>query len=379
MEECIESMMIYRSKFMADGAKYFELFENYVPRGILGNVLAVSIGNLDCLEKTMSLNKDAKHVVVDNGRVIKCLAKLRAGRFDVEGIEDDGLDLYNKMKDLDMKFDCIIMNPPYSGNLHLKILAEAIKHLKDEKSVCVNLSPVRWLQDPLAKFKKTCDLKRFEENVIKHIEKLDIISSSASQSIFNIGIQTDIGIYFCKKTPNIIFDSSSIIDKIVKKVVDKLFQIKQFPVFEKNKYDGWRVRIPVILGGKTGDGHGRAKITDKHEQGFGKLYSFFNGQKDGKMWYDWYQRNQFTKTTKEITLSIKFNSENEANNFINQYSTNFCRYILQTLLSDVHVAPEKMIWMSDYAQPWTDERFYKFFNISPEEQKVIEDTMAKYR
>ena len=36
-----------------------------------------------------------------------------------------------------MRFDKIIMNPPYNGNLHLKILQEAIKHSDD----VVNLSP----------------------------------------------------------------------------------------------------------------------------------------------------------------------------------------------------------------------------------------------
>ena len=35
--------------------------------------------------------------------------------------------------------------------------------------------------------------------------------------------------------------------------------------------------------------------------------------------------------------------------------------------------------MSDYSQPWTDERFYKFFEITPEEQKIIESTMEKYK
>lgn len=65
----------------------------------------------------------------------------------------------------DMKFDKIIMNPPYSKNLHLKILAKTIEHLKDENSECVNLSPIRWLQDPLAKYKKNSDLKRFKDSV----------------------------------------------------------------------------------------------------------------------------------------------------------------------------------------------------------------------
>ena len=33
--------------------------------------------------------------------------------------------------------------------------------------------------------------------------------------------------------------------------------------------------------------------------------------------------------------------------------------------------------MSDYSKPWTDERFYKYFNITKEEQKIIEEYADK--
>ena len=98
-----------------------------------------------------------------------------------------------------MKFDCIIMNPPYQKNLHLKILAEAIKHLKDDESKVINLSPVRWLRDPLAKYKKNSDYHRFEESVAKHIETFNIIESAESNNIFSAGIMTDLAIYLCNK------------------------------------------------------------------------------------------------------------------------------------------------------------------------------------
>ena len=97
--EDIDSMRTYRSKLMADGAKYFELFEKYIPTGISGNVLIMSIGNLDCLDKMMSLNKDAKYTVVENSRIIKCLSKLFDGAFDIDAIENNGLDLLNIIKE----------------------------------------------------------------------------------------------------------------------------------------------------------------------------------------------------------------------------------------------------------------------------------------
>ena len=58
-----------------------------------------------------------------------------------------------------MKFDHVIMNPPYCRNLYLKILNEAINHSDD----IVNLSPIRWVQDPLAEYKRNSDFKKFNE------------------------------------------------------------------------------------------------------------------------------------------------------------------------------------------------------------------------
>ena len=76
-----------------------------------------------------------------------------------------------------MNFDHIIMNPPYDKNLHLKILQEAMRHSDD----VVNLSPIRWLQDPLVEYKKSSDWFRFED-IRKKIETLDVITSKRSCS-----------------------------------------------------------------------------------------------------------------------------------------------------------------------------------------------------
>lgn len=66
-----------------------------------------------------------------------------------------------------MKFSVAITNPPYSNSLHLQIMEEVVK-------VCdtvVNVSPVRWLEDPLARYKKKSDYNKFEASVSKKIER----------------------------------------------------------------------------------------------------------------------------------------------------------------------------------------------------------------
>ena len=120
-----------------------------------------------------------------------------------------------------MKFDHIIMNPPYCRNLHLKILNEAINHSYD----IVNLSPIRWLQDPLAEYKKNSDFKKFE-NVRKHIESIEVISVHEATNSFNAAIWTDLGVYHVTSTGG--FDTHSLlkhlwfVNKVILKVKDSV-------------------------------------------------------------------------------------------------------------------------------------------------------------
>ena len=379
--EDIDSMMIDRSKFMADGAKYFELFEKHVPVGIAGNVLLMTIGNVDCLAKLMSLNKNAKYTIVENTRIIKCLDTLFNGELSIKPIASDGLDLYNIIKRLDMKFDCIIQNPPYLRNLHLKILAEAIKHLKDD-GTCVNLSPIRWLQDPLAKYKKKCDLKRFEESVAKHIKSLEIVSSKDGAELFNNRLNVQCGIYCCTKNGGYDYIvSNSILDNVLAK---KTSMCDSYIVYSRPmKY---ACVITLISGGAAGNTEAVSRwMMDKKK-------AFYDNDKnaDGLSYKEYRDKIIWgnLKAKSEVT-HIEFDNSIERENFYNSQDTLLMRYIFRMHLVDVHVHPEFLPFLGDVINPrtglkgyqgeWTDDDLYKFFNITPEEQKIIEETMKKYK
>src|SRR5574344_1529807 len=64
------------------------------------------------------------------------------------------------------KFDVAIMNPPYDGNLHLKILEKVIPIAEK----VVNISPVLWI-----KRRGSAEIKRFGDTVGKHIISLEEI------------------------------------------------------------------------------------------------------------------------------------------------------------------------------------------------------------
>ena len=375
----LDAMTINKSKFMADGNKYFELYRKHIPDNISGNILLLSIGNLDCISRIMSMNPNAKYLIIDRKTIIKSLTIVYKDIYDIEAIENDDTDLYNIIQELDMKFDCIVMNPPYQKNLHLKILAEAIKHLKDNNSICVNLSPVRWLQDPLAKYKQKSDYYKYENSISKHLKDIKIIDKLLAQTYFtNTVMGADLGIYVCDNYGG--FDYTTLVNKFLVKVFEKQNTHIKFDI---NKNDGIRVRFPIICN-NGGSGCGRKPSMAN----FGKMIWFENGKRDGKWWHEWYMHNQYTKITETIPYSAKFNSICEAQNFCNQFNTSFCKVYTHLIKSDVHVTPDIVLWLGDainprtglkgYKSEWTNEDLYKYFNITPEERKIIEETMAKY-
>ena len=375
-----KDLRILKSKTLADGSKYFSLFEKHIPELIAGStVYLYALGNLHCICEIIKKNPTSKYFICDADEVFNAV------RIVMDNIDiSKTVDLY----DIDMKFDCIVMNPPYQKNLHLKILAEAIKHLKDDESKVVNLSPVRWLQDPLAKYKKNSDYNRFEESVAKHIETFNIIESAESNNIFSAGIMPDLAIYLCNKNSigTVKCYTNAIIDKVLSSCIKMLSDVVEY-----KKRDGWRWQISELqpLNAQGGE---------KYSYGWYRRFCIFNhlrstiynnGFKDGKDWTT-YTSGVKNDSTCSLPLphSIKFNSECAANNFENSVKTLFYKYFVLQVKTDQHTPFKFLPWMGDsinprtglkgYESEWTNEDFYMFFNITPEEQKVIEDTMAKY-
>ena len=272
-----------------------------------------------------------------------------------------------------MKFDCIIMNPPYQKNLHLKILAEAIKYLKDDNSVCVNLSPVLWIEDPNAHMKQKSNFFKFKKSISDKCDKLEVIDARIANEQFGIGLYSNLGIYVCKNITNGI-DSLNFWKRNFKKWEIKLFEniyAMTMHISDKcdnNKRDGIRVPIAFIAGNR-----GTLPI-------YKDIAYVINGyNKDGIDWTKCKNNGGYEK--KEgipIPVSIKFNTEIEAQNFYNSWKTTFCKWISKRFLFDQNIQLSFLPWMSDYSQPWDNARFYKFFNITPDEQKIIEETMEKY-
>lgn len=270
-----------------------------------------------------------------------------------------------------MVFNNIIMNPPYERELHLKILENAINFLFDKNSSCVNLSPCRWLQDPFRTYKNKGNKY---QSITSNLDFLKIIS--AKESFNQFGIEApNLGIYHIRKDLENKYVYKGEYYSIISKITEYCWNNK-VPIEEKEK-DGWRVRYPIISD-KLSYGHGAERKTIAGDNYLSSLKYFYNGMKDNKPWYEYYNRNQFTKLTPEINVSIKFNTEQECINFCESLKTTFGRFCTELLVVDQHIYSYSIPFMESYKEPWTDERFYKFFNFSNEEIQQIESFVKDY-
>ena len=257
-----------------------------------------------------------------------------------------------------MHFDKIIMNPPYDRSLHLKILRQ-VMNKADE---VVNLSPIRWLQDPLAEMKgNRDDYGRFAD-IRSKITSLEVVKKDQVFKMFNIINSEDLGIYYLTPEGGWSGISSK---KLIKKCFDRISN--NLCNIEHNKKDGWRVRISLI----NNSNHRKGGLNN-----LGKLIVFYNGMKNDKPWYDYYGKNKWSKTTPEITDSIKFNSEEEANNFINVIqNTKFGQWYEDGIITDMNISNNNILWLPTYTHPWTDEMLYEYFGLTDSEIQEIEQVV----
>lgn len=277
---------------------------------------------------------------------------------------DDNVNIIMEMKD-DMKFCKIIMNPPYDKNLHLKILQEAMKYSDD----IVNLSPIRWLQDPLAEYKKNSDWKKFGD-IRKRIESLDVVSADEASSLFKVGLTTDLGIYH-------ITNSGGWKSCYNNKIIDKIM-LKLQPTITSKVCDAKKEYFCLVttLDGAHKERKNAPEQTDfiRREHWYGKYY-----KTDGLISENGYtlqqnkERNVMSTNGDINTWAIvEFDTKEECLNYYAYTKTKFFKYLYINERVDVHIHPQFLPFMPTYKHKWTDEMLYQYFDLTQEEIDEIE-------
>ena len=82
----------------------------------------------------------------------------------------------------------------------------------------------------------------------------------------------------------------------------------------------------------------------------------------------------------EYNIWWEFETEKEANNFIDYCKTDFARFCISIykFAQSLDNGELKAVPWMDFTQEWTDEKLYAHFNITEEEQSFIKEVIPPY-
>lgn len=225
-------------KASCDGKQYFDLFDKHIPMLKDGSaVLLYAISNLDCIVNIINKNPRSIYYICDTETIFDLL---KLTNENTKFIYVENLDA---IIEENMKFDCIVMNPPYSKNLHLKILAEAIKHLKDSGKIASLQPVVKWQEAFLFN----------EDKPVSGTTVLEMFSMDFVSKLFGIEQRCNLGIVSNNGNNTSLIDNFDLLYKI--KI--KLNHAISISGLLKDKLENGYKEFPIHFGvGATIAGHG---------------------------------------------------------------------------------------------------------------------------
>jgi len=329
------------------------------------------------------------------------------------------------------KFDIIIANPPYGGpdssGLYVKYNKKCLE-LYNEWFISVHPANHYLSKNPNNSYnriinrtefdKDLIDLVIFNANPIFGTEFFYPCAISTFSNNKKGGIKIYNGIYDSHKEINSIedlhlLDISSIFKSLYSKIKeipgnklsDNVKQPKRLK--EKDPILGWfnTVNLGRIKGhtvnvgrikGHTVNGVSVNRIKGNLENSvdIGKIMrnlanrKVINYSMNMTMWQNdfWILANKSYVNVNENPskatpyLFWNFETEQEAQNFLDYLKTDFARFCLALMKIDQHRDKwtiSLIPWM-DFTQEWTDEKLYAHFNISEEEQEFIKRVIPPY-
>lgn len=260
-----------------------------------------------------------------------------------------------------MKFDVAIMNPPYDGDLHLKILEKVIS----VTNKVVNISPIDWLMNPYGGSVS----KRFKDLKITNIENIGLL-----KNIFD-GLERCTytgGIYLVDETASILPEeylykfvsvdyNNYINETYLANIIAKTIKCDNLENHIKCGEISNTTNYTIILPRLVGNPNKKVDRLYYRNSRWDKI--FYNGLYNGKTPSETKKK---LSNVKNYTIFdyIEFNTKNEAENWINAGETKFIRFMQLIQSVDANRRCKYTPWMSDYTQPWTDKRFCEHFGIT---------------
>ena len=244
-----------------------------------------------------------------------------------------------------MKFDYAVVNPPYDRNLHLKVLEQVLK-VADK---VINISPVRWLQDPFAPYINKSDYNKFEKSVSKHIKNIQFIPAKEATQLFgDASFTMNLGIYELDANGGWNYQHN---DPLVTKIVEKTMENSWVPFNFTNQKN--KKQYKFVL-----------KTNDISEWLVNTTYENQLTVKGANP--NWKPGGQ---TSKYCIFS--FNTEDERKNFYECYNTPFMKWHTTLWKADKHIYPNKVPYFGDYTHKWKLRDFFDWFDLTPAERTRV--------
>lgn len=310
--------------------------------------------------------------------------------------------IFNNIKD--MKFDTVIINPPYKGSLHLKFFEKALEHLNENgKMVIIEPAPM------YINVRRNDTFKRSTSSEIKKYDKIKKIIKGHVESVrienLNKDFNTENTVPFAITT----IDMSKTFDKIKfnccgdEKMVDSIYDCNLI-----GKYDLiWSILNKCLSYGDMMKNH----ITDKQVGGdywYAKYQEIIkcnagafsqgtykpDGSYIGDVFRYYYQPtydegcglkncihkkkdngNKETDEPANCVYGTKYEMENWEHFIMNNKLPMFINYVMSI---DAHNNSKPFVpWLVD--KKYTDDEINELFNFSNEEIELINSTFEKFK
>ena len=263
----------------------------------------------------------------------------------------------------DMKFDCIIMNPPYDGNKNLygKITLEAKKHAKEV--VC--LSPyLNYLENSQKK-----DNHRVAAKLMPFLKSYELVPST-----FDAAFDKALCIFHFSDSAtgnvniNDIYWNSFNDPQLTKSIISKYSSYSNHcydKIISKRDFDKYEYKV-AFAGVRGNSDHSTGK----------KCWDWTTLLDEDKM-------KNFKKSSndKGDMYAFPFNTENECKNFVKYVNSDIFEYMILVQKNSMNTDKwlfKKIPYLPTYTKEWSEEDIAKEFSLTKEELDYIHDEMKDF-
>jgi hypothetical protein len=367
----------------------FEIVRKMLDKTSLENKKILVLFNIEFLQvliEERTINPKNIYYIADNE--LEYLSGTKIFKVQSYKLSDFSVPALKKLiAGIDMKFDLVFSNPPYNGNVDVKILNDII-HTGEEFVV---VHPSTWLIDiknrnsTFNKFKQTTKLK---------IKSVDLFNGN---DIFGIQLEVPCAIihyhnnlvnqkiFLSDGKNNTEIESSDDITKFGSKwleIIKPFYQnILNYNSENENLWSHRLHDINLINSNKkycqltammNGFTKGASKLSDK-------FYSLTMKNFQGNIGIR--NTNPLRDGMIEPSLpTFEFSTDEEVVNFLNYCQTDFVRFCLSIYKNSANIIYgeiDLVPWL-DFTEEWNDEKLFKKFDVPKELQDYIREFLPDY-